>query len=118
MAIEKKTDFALASRGDEMTRKCKRCGVSLYQDDRKLWFCPDCVVNTIDSAFLNETDDKTGALKRPYVLESLTKPVSIRLPVTDIQLARGLAKRKGIPKYQSYIKELLHTALVKETAVK
>jgi hypothetical protein len=57
-----------------------------------------------------------GELERPYVLELPTKQVSIRLPVTDLELAKRLAKRKGIPKYQSYIKALLHEALVKEAS--
>jgi predicted DNA binding CopG/RHH family protein len=55
-------------------------------------------------------------LEQPYVLELPTKQVSIRLPVTDLKLSKWLAKRKGIPKYQSYIKALLHEALVKEAS--
>ena len=55
-----------------------------------------------------------GDLKRPYVLKPPTKQVSIRLPVTDLEQAKRLARRKGIPKYQSYIKALLHEALLKE----
>jgi predicted DNA binding CopG/RHH family protein len=34
--------------------------------------------------------------------------------VGDLELARKLARRKGIPKYQTYIKTLLHEMLVKE----
>jgi predicted DNA binding CopG/RHH family protein len=34
--------------------------------------------------------------------------------VVDLELARRLARRKGIPKYQTYIKTLLHEMLVKE----
>jgi predicted DNA binding CopG/RHH family protein len=34
----------------------------------------------------------------------------------DMELAKQMAKRKGIPKYQTYIKTLLHKALVKESS--
>jgi hypothetical protein len=88
----------------------------MYQDDQGKWFCPDCVLGEIDPDFLNETLDRPGQLKRPYVLEPPTKQVSIRLPVSDLQLARRLSRRKGVPKYQTYIKTLLHEALVKEAA--
>jgi hypothetical protein len=36
------------------------------------------------------------------------------MPVVDLELAQRLARRKGIPKYQTYIKTLLHEMLVKE----
>ncbi len=36
------------------------------------------------------------------------------MPVVDLELAWKLARRKGIPKYQIYIKTLLHEMLVKE----
>ena len=52
----------------------------------------------------------------PYVLDPPTKQGSIRLPVGDLELARRLSRRKGVPKYQTYIKTLLHEALVKEAA--
>ena len=38
------------------------------------------------------------------------KVVSIRLPESDLALARSQAGRKGLP-YQTYIKSLLHQAL-------
>ena len=88
----------------------------MYQDDQGKWFCPDCILEEIDPAFLDEEKDNRGELTRPYVLEPSTKQVSIRLAVTDLKLAKRLAKRKGIPKYQSYIKTLLHKALLKEAS--
>jgi len=88
----------------------------MYQDDAGKWFCPDCVLEQIDPAFLDEKLDHPGKLKRPYILEPSTKQVSIRLPVSDLELARKLARRKGIPKYQTYIKTLLHDTLIKESA--
>lgn len=96
------------------TQKCGKCGAEKYQDDHGKWFCPDCVLEEIDAAFLDESLDQTGKLKRPYVLEPPTRQVSIRLPVGDLELARKLSRRKGVPKYQTYIKTLLHEALVKE----
>ena len=86
----------------------------MYQDDHDKWFCPDCVLEEIDPTFLDEGQDHPGKLKRPYILEPPTKQVSIRLPVGDLDLARKLSRRKGVPKYQTYIKTLLHDALVKE----
>jgi predicted DNA binding CopG/RHH family protein len=99
-----------------MTKKCKTCRQVMYQDDRGQWFCPDCILEEIEPAFLDEEREDRGELKRPYVLEPPTKQVSIRLPVTDLERAKRLARRKGIPKYQSYIKTLLHEALIKEAS--
>ena len=96
-------------------KKCRKCGVEMYRDDQGKWFCPDCVLEEIASDFLDEKLDHPGKLKRPYILEPPTKQVSIRLPVRDLELARKLARSKGIPKYQTYIKTLLHDSLIKET---
>jgi len=97
-----------------MTQTCAKCGTEMYQDDQGQWFCPDCILEELDPAFLDEEQDNPGDLSRPYVLEPPTKQVSIRLSITDLELAKRLAKQKGIPKYQSYIKTLLHEALIKE----
>ena len=97
-------------------KKCGKCGIEMYQDNQGKWFCPGCIVDEIEPRFLDERLDDRGKLKRPYVLEPPTKQVSIRLPVSDLALARKLARRKGIPKYQTYIKTLLHKTLVKESA--
>jgi predicted DNA binding CopG/RHH family protein len=40
-------------------------------------------------------------------------PIHIRVPASDLQLARELAEQKGLP-YQTYIKSLLHQALERE----
>lgn len=52
---------------------------------------------------------KSGQARRVIPL----KTVTIRLPVPDIEAARDIAQRKGLP-YQTYIKMLLHEALGKE----
>lgn len=95
-------------------KKCKKCGVEVYQDGRGEWFCPDCVIEEIEPDFLDEKQIAGGELKRPYVLEPPTRQVSLRVSVGDLELARRLARRKGIPKYQTYIKTLHHETLVKE----
>lgn len=43
----------------------------------------------------------------------VTRPTSIRLKPDDVELARKLAAHHGLP-YQTYIKMLLHQALLKE----
>jgi hypothetical protein len=96
-------------------KNCKKCGTEMYQDDQDLWFCPNCIIEEIDPAFLDEKRDHPGELKRPYVLSPPTKQVSIRIAISDLELARRLARRKGVPKYQTYIKTLLHEALEKES---
>lgn len=45
---------------------------------------------------------------------SKARVVSIRLPESDIDLARQQAAQKGLP-YQTYIKSLLHQALRRTT---
>jgi predicted DNA binding CopG/RHH family protein len=56
---------------------------------------------------------KEGRIKRLPVLRGTTKPVTIRMPVADIEVAQEIAKRRGLP-YQTYIKGLLHQALERE----
>jgi hypothetical protein len=96
------------------TKTCRKCGVEKYQDDQGVWFCPDCIIEELDPAFLDEQSGDPGELTHPYVLSPPTKQISIRLAVSDVQLARTLAQRKGVPKYQTYIKTLLHEALARE----
>jgi predicted DNA binding CopG/RHH family protein len=43
------------------------------------------------------------------------KAINIRLAEDDLQLARDLAAKKGLP-YQTYIKSLLHEALRREAS--
>lgn len=99
-------------------KKCRKCKIEMYQDDQKKWFCPNCILSEIASNFLDEKLDHPGKLRRPYILELPTQQVSIQLPRADLELARKLARRRGIPRYQTYIKSLLHDTLVKEAAGK
>jgi hypothetical protein len=95
-------------------RNCSKCGTDLYRDDRDRWFCPECILDEIDPAFLDEKRTHPGDLKKPFVLHPPTKPVSIRIAIPDLERAKALARKKGIPKYQTYLKTLLHEALIKE----
>ena len=97
-------------------RKCRKCKTEMYQDDQSKWFCPDCILRQIEPTFLDEKVDHPGNLRRPYILEPASQQVSIRLPITDLKLAQKLARRKGISKYQTYLRSLLHDTLVKEAA--
>ena len=66
-------------------------------------------VNTTDIPDLSLTSGWTrGLMYRPVL-----KPVSIRLAAPDLAAAQKLAKKRGIP-YQTYIKGLLHEALLRE----
>ena len=42
-----------------------------------------------------------------------TRPVTIRMPVADIEAAQEIAERRGVP-YQTYIKGLIHQALARD----
>jgi predicted DNA binding CopG/RHH family protein len=53
------------------------------------------------------------AIKAGTARRGPLKTVTMRLPMSDIQAARALAERKGLP-YQTYIKMLLHQAIEKE----
>ena len=86
----------------------------MYRDDKGQWFCPDCILETLDPVFLDESQVDPGDLKKIFVLRPPTKPVSLRIAVPDLECAKMLARKKGIPKYQTYLKTLLHEALIKE----
>ena len=59
---------------------------------------------------------KEGRIKRLPVVRGATKPVTIRMPIGDIDRAQELAEKRGLP-YQTYIKGLLHQALERERKV-
>jgi hypothetical protein len=99
-------------------KKCRKCKTEMYQDDQRKSFCPDCILREIDPNFLDEKLDHPGKLRQPYILELPTQRVSIQLPRTDLELARKLGRRRGISRYRTYIKSLLHDTLVKEAAGK
>jgi predicted DNA binding CopG/RHH family protein len=56
---------------------------------------------------------KEGRIKRLPVLRGATKSVTFRMPIGDLEAAREIAERRGLP-YQTYIKGLLHRALERD----
>ena len=64
----------------------------------------------IDASDIPEATDWTGAVRGLFVRPE-TRHISIRLSAADLLLANRLAAQKGLP-YQTYIKSLLHEALV------
>lgn len=62
---------------------------------------------------LFEKAKKEGRLRRLAPARGATKLITLRLPVRDIETAKTLAEKRGIP-YQTYIKSLLHQALERE----
>jgi predicted DNA binding CopG/RHH family protein len=56
---------------------------------------------------------KEGRIKRLPAVRAATTPLTIRIPVTDLEAARQLAQKRGLP-YQTYIKGLLHQAIERE----
>jgi predicted DNA binding CopG/RHH family protein len=78
------------------------------KDEAEWW---DAHPEVITELFLKAR--KEGKIKRLPVVHGATKPVTIRMPVADIEAAQEIAERQGIP-YQTYIKGLLHQALERE----
>ena len=46
-------------------------------------------------------------------MRGATKPVTIRMPIADLETAQEIADKRGL-RYQTYIKGLLHQALERE----
>jgi predicted DNA binding CopG/RHH family protein len=66
----------------------------------------------IDLSDMPEVTDWKGAVRGLFARPE-TRLISIRLSAADLAAANKLAAAKGMP-YQTYIKSLLHEALVKE----
>jgi predicted DNA binding CopG/RHH family protein len=76
---------------------------------KKLAAMPDEQIDTSDiPEFASFADGIRGRFYRP-----VTQSVTIRLNAPDVDAARRLSRLKGMP-YQTYIKGLLHEALVRE----
>ena len=71
----------------------------------------DAHPEVITELFLKAKEE--GKIKRLPVLRGATKPVTIRMPIADIEAAQEIAGKRGLP-YQTYIKGLLHQALERE----
>ena len=55
----------------------------------------------------------TPIADRAVQLQQESRPITIRLWLSDIEISKALAERKGLA-YQTYLKSLLHQALLKE----
>ena len=76
---------------------------------KKLAAMPDEQIDTSDlPEFAGLSGGVRGRFYRP-----VTQSVTIRLNAPDVDAARRLSRLKGMP-YQTYIKGLLHDALVRE----
>jgi predicted DNA binding CopG/RHH family protein len=67
----------------------------------------------LESAIEQRIKEGGAMTLRQAVARAKLRPVTIRLATEDIDMARGLAARKGIG-YQTYIKLLLREALQRE----
>jgi predicted DNA binding CopG/RHH family protein len=68
----------------------------------------------IDTSDIPEITAVTGWIRNP-LYRPVTRSITIRLNAPDIAVARSLSKAKGMP-YQTFIKQLLHSALENELA--
>ena len=69
----------------------------------------------VEDALINAMDNGTirrGTAQRLTSGARLSRNVTIRIAEADLNLARKQAEDKGLP-YQTYIKSVLHEALVK-----
>jgi predicted DNA binding CopG/RHH family protein len=69
----------------------------------------------VEDALIKAMDNGTiqrGAAQRLASGRRVSRNVTIRLAEADLDLARRQAEDKGLP-YQTYIKSVLHEALVK-----
>ena len=76
---------------------------------KRLVTMPDDQIDTTD---IPEWTTFAGGVRGRFY-RPITQSVTIRLNAPDVEAARQLSKLKGL-RYQTYIKRLLHEALVRE----
>ena len=79
------------------------------RDEAQWW---DAHPEVVTALFLKAK--KEGRLERLPRIRGATKSVTIRMPITDLETAREIADKRGLP-YQAFIKSLLHQALERES---
>ena len=79
------------------------------EEEEAAWW--DAHPEVITELFLKAR--KEGKIKKLPVIRGATKPITIRMPLADIEAAQEIAERRGVP-YQTFIKGLLHQALARE----
>jgi predicted DNA binding CopG/RHH family protein len=67
----------------------------------------DALISAMDSGAIQR-----GTAQRLTAERRASRNITIRMAEADLDLARGQAEAKGLP-YQTYIKSVLHEALVK-----
>jgi predicted DNA binding CopG/RHH family protein len=93
-------DWYATPRGREQTRR---------EFERAL---RDGAVTRLGGTKLKRTDAKVLAELMEQAKAKATKAISIRLPIADIELAKGIAETKGIG-YQSVLKQAIRKGLKK-----
>jgi len=91
-----------------MATKSKMPSFKSEKEEATWW---DAHPEVITELFLKAK--KAGKIRRLPVVRGATKPVTIRMPIADIETAQDLAEKRGLP-YQTYIKGLLHQTLERE----
>jgi len=91
-----------------MATKSKMPSFKSEKEEAAWW---DAHPEVITELFLKAK--KAGKIRRLPVVRGATKPVTIRMPIADIETAQDLAEKRGLP-YQTYIKGLLHQTLERE----
>ena len=91
-----------------MATKTKIPAFKSEREEAEWW---DAHPEVITELFLKAK--KEGKIKQLPGFRGATKPVTIRLPIADIEAAHEIAGKRGLA-YQTYIKGLLHQALERE----
>ena len=82
-------------------------------EEAKWW---DAHQDMVEENLIRAIDDGTvqrGTAERLALEARVSKNITIRMAAADLDLARKQAQKKGLP-YQTYIKSVLHEALVKQ----
>ncbi len=98
-----------------MAQKGERIAVPKFKteaEEAQWWFdnrekVEDALIKAMDSGSI-----RRGTPQRSASEARLSRNVTIRIVEADLDLARKQAEEKGLP-YQTYIKSVLHEALVK-----
>jgi predicted DNA binding CopG/RHH family protein len=98
-----------------MTQKGERIVVPKFKteaEEAQWWYnnrekVEDALINAMDSGTI-----RRGTAQRLATEARASRNVTIRIAEADLDLARRQAEEKGLP-YQTYIKSVLHEALVK-----
>jgi predicted DNA binding CopG/RHH family protein len=98
-----------------MTQKGERIVVPKFKteaEEAQWWYnnrekVEDALINAMDNGTI-----RRGTAQRLATDARASRNVTIRIAEADLDLARKQAEEKGLP-YQTYIKSVLHEALVK-----